>query len=398
MKSFYQFFISLFLVGLVGCVDNYQVTIQTTKGYLLVDGTITDLDEPQNITISRTAENATYASSQFTSTVKSEQQIETPITKANVKLIVNGTETWQFAETEDGSYQLPLNFKGKVGNSYQLVFQIDGNSYESTSEKMEAAVPIKKMVEVFNPKGIKGVFKGRESIATNDIFADFEDTPNVRNFYRWRWVDWEIQNICETCQQSLYYLFQNDKGEIYGNCVKDATLDFNHVYDYQCDGLCWDIFKSSGINIFADNIGDGQTQKGKLVAQIPLFQANPCLLSIQQMSLTANAYRYFKLIQDQSVETGTLVDTPPAPIKSNLTNLNDKGELVLGFFSVSSVYEVRQMLSRKNTNGGISNGLFITINNRTPNFEFASLERFFVPFAVIKNSKTRTSVKPYGWQ
>ena len=162
--------------------------------------------------------------------------------------------------------------------------------------------------------------------------------------------------------------------------------------------ICVGIFFIALTSIFLPIIfTDGQQIKHKLVAQIPLYQSNATLVSLQQMSLTPNAYRYFKLIQDQSVNTGTLADTPPAPIKSNLVNIADKNELVLGYFSASSVAEVRYMLSRKNTKGGIYNGLFKAIHNRVPNLEQKSMERPYIPLAVCKKSKSRTQIRPEGW-
>ncbi|MDZ7935097.1 MAG: DUF4249 family protein [Emticicia sp.] len=156
------------------------------------------------------------------------------------------------------------------------------------------------------------------------------------------------------------------------------------MFDYTCGTSCWDIFYSSDINIFSDIFTDGQLQKNKLVAQIPLYQSNQCLVGIQQMSLSPNAFRYFKLIQDQSINTGTLADTPPAPIKSNVYNKDDAGELVLGYFSVSSVYEQKYMLTRKNATGAGLNALFLTKNNRLPQPEGSSVERLDIPLAICK--------------
>ncbi|MFN3489920.1 MAG: DUF4249 family protein, partial [Emticicia sp.] len=118
----------------------------------------------------------------------------------------------------------------------------------------------------------------------------------------------------------------------------------------------------------------------------------------QQMSLSPNAFRYFKLIQDQSINTGTLADTPPAPIKSNVYNKDDSGELILGYFSVSSVSEQKYMLRRKNASGAGLNALFFAKNNRLPQPEESSVERLDIPLAICKKSLSRTPLKPAGWQ
>ncbi|WP_026994302.1 DUF4249 domain-containing protein [Flectobacillus major] len=397
MKPLLSLFL-LFCIGLLSCVETYDVEINTSKGYLLVDGVLTDLNEPQVITISRTLEDASFSSSEYSASIRSKETTTLPVTQAQVKVVVNDKETLELTEIEPGYYQLPNGFRGKVGNTYQLMFlTTDGKRYTSSVEKMLPVPTIKNIYDEFNPKGIKSAFPGSEQIACNNIYVDFDDTANEKNFYRWRWVNWEIQTICETCRQGKYYLYETGNG-ITGDCYRDLTLLGNNLYDYSCDNLCWDIFYSSDINIQSDIYTDGQSQKGKLAAQIPLIQSNASLVSVQQMSLTPNAYRNLKLLQDQSVNTGTLADTPPAPIKSNVNNIKDEQELVLGFFTVSSVSEIRFNLTRKNTSGGAYNNIFKTINNRDAIYEEPSNERPYIPLAICKKSRKRTPSMPQGWK
>ncbi len=116
------------------------------------------------------------------------------------------------------------------------------------------------------------------------------------------------------------------------------------------------------------------------------------------MSLSANAYRYLKLIQDQSVNTGTLADTPPAPIKGNIENTADKNELTLGYFSVSMVEENRYWLLRDNVANAQPNGLFSIKNGRDPILEPSSVSRPAIPLAICVSSGNRTSTSPAGWR
>jgi hypothetical protein len=322
-----------------------------------------------------------------------------PVSNADVKLILNEKETIQLQEVDAGYYYLPTTFRAKVGDRYQLRFRTaeNGKTYESTVEQMVAVAPITNIYDEFNPIGVRRFGSAGDRIASSDVYIDFTDVANSKNFYRWRWQLWEPQKYCETCKQGRYNLYETENGET-GDCYRDLTLPGNNEYDYTCGSLCWDIFYSSDINIFSDIYTDGQLQKNKLAAQIPLYQSNQCLVSIQQMSLTPNAYRYFKLIQDQSVNTGTLADTPPAPIKSNVVNTKDSKELILGYFSVSSVSEKRHMITRKNTTGGRLNGLFTSITNRLPQPEDASGDRGDIPLAICKSSRTRTPIRPAGWE
>ena len=400
MSSKFSVLLIIFFTYLSGCVEPFSVKFDTAKEYVVVDGVVTDMEGPQYIKLSKTNPDAVNESSEFSQTIWTTGESTLPLTKAKVKIIVNGSQIFNLTETDPGIYLLPVNLKGKVGDSYQLQFETEtGTSYESSTEKMLPVAPVKSAYDVFNPKGLPNYSEYyRDFTPSNDIYVNFDDPSGEQNFYRWQWTLWETQKNCTTCNQGKYYLFQSENG-INGSCFKDLTLKYNNIYDYTCEDLCWDIFYSSEITIFSDIYTNGQSQKDKLVAQIPLLQSNPCLVSLQQNSLTPNAYRFLKLIQDQAVNAGTLADTPPAPIQGNVLNMRNKDELIIGFFTASSVAEYKTMLWRKNINNlAVLNQLFKTIHNRDPVFEERSPERPYIPLAICKNSRSRTPFLPKDWK
>jgi hypothetical protein len=402
MKHYIKYFLILgVFMGMSACVDNFYVKdIYTVKNYLFVDGTITNLNEPQYIYINRTNPAVTYNSSNFTSQISPPKDSYIPYQNASVTVTVNGSERVVFKETEPGVYASPEGFVGKVGSSYKLsiVGAGGGARYESSAETMLPVPPIKKVDDIFNERGVKLFSIYGEQTPTNDVVVDFDDPASQQNFYRWRTVTYESLSICETCTQSKYYLVENN-GSIDGQCLKDLTLPPNAKYDYLCERICWEMIPSTTIVIFADNLTNGKEQKQKRVAQVPLHQSNGALVSVQQMSLTTAAYRYYKLLEDQSVSIGSLADTPPAPVRSNITNSSNADELILGFFSASAVDDYRHWMSRTNTKGGERNGFFRYVNFRRPETEAISPpDRLKIPLAICKGSRTRTPIAPSGWR
>jgi hypothetical protein len=397
--SFKAMGVALLIFALTwGCVDLYKVDIKSAKSYLIVEGSLNNLSERQFISLSRTQSNAVFKSSEFTSTIVAQKGNSDPIKSAKVKVIEDNRITYNLTEETAGVYFMPAIFSGKIGNTYQLFIETaDGQKYMSSLETMSKVAPIERIYEKFNPKGILDRSTSVGQISTNDFYIDFTDPANERNFYRWTSITYEIQNICATCRGGLYYRETGASGP-YGECREDKQLSVNNLFDYTCESLCWDIFYGTSLDIFSDVYTDGKIQKGKLVAQIPLYQSNPCLVVIRQSSLSPNAYRYLKLVQDQSVNTGTLADTPPAPIKGNIENIADKSELVLGYFMANMVDENRYWLDRKTTSGGQPNGLFIIKNGRSPNLEQPLLYRTKVPLAICVNNENRTSNSPSGWR
>ncbi len=387
------FFFGCLTIGLATCVSTYEPSLTLNTNLLVVEGILTDQPGPQAVTLSRSRSTP-------------DSNTTSPVTRAQVQVVVNGTIPFSLSEVSAGRYELPAQFRGKVGDSYQLLFQTsDGTRYESTLETMVAVPPIQRVYDQFNANG-PGKFADGLPTPSSDVYVDFDDPGNQRNFYLWRTRLYEQQEWCATCQQGRYILL--DIGPVgsgpiqYVGCVTDSSLSPVNLYDYVCRGFCWDIFYSTTVNVFADAYANGLPQRGRLVAQVPVYQRDPALIDIEQLSLTAGAYRYYKLFQDQTQNTGTLVDTPPAPTVGNVRNVTDANENVVGYFSASSVAINHYWLDRKNVPVGNYRGLFYAQYRRTPNVEPPRGDPpeygKGVPSAICIPSPTRTDVQPTGWR
>jgi hypothetical protein len=89
-------------------------------------------------------------------------------------------------------------------------------------------------------------------------------------------------------------------------------------YDYPCRGSCWEILYSPDILVFDDRYANGRLISQQRVAQIPFYGYQPALVDVRQLSLTADAYRYYKLFADQTQKTAGLVDVPPTALGGNV--------------------------------------------------------------------------------
>ncbi len=390
---------ALLTLLIAACVDTYDITINASKKYLIVEGTITNVpDQKQTVRLFETDDQSEFVSTEFTKTIVSPNNQATPIINAKVNVIENGTQEYTLAQTEPGVFSMPNGFFAQIGNTYQLkVVLADGRKYTSSIQKMNDVPAIKNFTIKYNPIGIKTARLYNIQIPTHDFFVEFDDPSTEQNFYSWTWADYEIQKICSSCRGGLYTKLDGTATSD-GTCVPNNNLPGNNLFDYYCDGFCWEIFESTDINLFSDNFTNGQSQRNKLVAQIPVLQKNTCLVTIQQKSLTPEAFRYLRLLQEQSVNSGSLADTPPAPIRSNVSNDADVKELVLGFFTASAVTEVRHMLSRSDAPGAIDDRLFGVLNNRDPIPEPDGVYRPLVPLALCKQSSNRTPNAPRNWQ
>ncbi|WP_332369116.1 DUF4249 domain-containing protein [Spirosoma telluris] len=303
------------------CIDPEDSLLIGTNDLLVVDGTITNLPEPQVIQLKRAY--ADRLTGQF-STV--------PLTKATVEVMVDSSAVIACHETLDGSYQLPSDFKGQTGHSYQLRFTLaDGSRYESTRQVMPAGSPIDKINARFNPTSLS-VNQLNGYRAAHDLYIDSQDPANQANYYRWEWKLWERQYWCHTCKQGVYAINKvlpnvyKDRDyfvtgtELYEDCFSPRpgkageeapeVPTENWTYDYQCRTACWSIIYGYDILVMDDRYINGGLISQQRVGQIPFYDTQPALVDVRQLALTADAYRYFKLFAEQTQHVGGLSDTP----------------------------------------------------------------------------------------
>jgi hypothetical protein len=142
----------------------------------------------------------------------------------------------------------------------------------------------------------------------------------------------------------------------------------------------------------------------------------PALLQLRQASLTAEAYRYFYLFQQQTQHTGGLADTPPTALVGNIRNVANAREAVVGFFTASAVAEKQVWLDKKDAtklplgayddSGTIvqeDDVLFYALKVRLPAqgpkgppFVAGGAGRFIT--ALCTPGPNQTPLKPEGWQ
>jgi hypothetical protein len=424
-----SFLLTTFL--LISCVDSFDPIINATVNTLVVDGTITNLPEPQLIRINRS--KADPLTGRFGAI---------PITKATVEVVVDSTQVIACHETEDGTYQLPSDFKGQIGHSYQMRFTLsDGTQYRSTPQVMQSVPPIRSVSARFSDTALP-VWQqlAGEYRAGHTLFIDTQDPANQHNYYRWEWKLWESQAWCRSCQQGVYavnnipahsykdrtfYVSGNDP---YENCfvpinyLEPAQPPFPsglYVYDYPCRTQCWEILYSYALNVFDDQYTNGSLIQHREVAQIPYYDSLSCLVEVRQLSLTQQAHAYFQQFQAQTQTTNGLSDSPPSAPVGNIWNVSDSREHVVGYFTASAASTVRYWIDRKDVIGlpyGETDPeqttrlpgaqLFYSLNQRQPSpepiYPYPNIRIWGGPprpvTAICVTSTSRTPMKPDGWR
>ncbi len=355
---------------LTSCVDSYDIRYDLSSSVLTVEGFVRDSDVTTvGIRLSKSLLNSVY---------------DLPVSGCVVEILVgNGTKV-SLKETIPGIYTAPSDFRGVVGQTYQLQFKTaEGKSYQSTVEKLNPVSAIKKVYQKFNQNGLLSADGKKTISSTFDIYIDTEDPANEKNFYLWEWSQWEKLYVCITCSGGL----------LNGTTCTPINSRNPPNYDYVCQGNCYDIARNKDINVLADTYVNGLPMVGRLMAKTPYYSDYGGLIEIRQYAVSATAYDYFKLLRDQVQTTGTLTDTPPAAIIGNIQNTNDPTEKVVGFFGASGLSKIRFWIDRT----GIKGGILVPILGREPNIEPSS-PPFRPPTMPCILSKDRTPFQPEGWK
>jgi len=421
----------LLMTLLTACVDPLDLRLGESVDVVVVDGALTNLNEPQFVWLRR----AKSINGRFGTL---------PLKGATVEILVDSLQRFRMREIEPGKYQAPDGFVGQVGRRYQLEFRLeDGTTYRSRPEVLPEAPPISKMTVRFNPESF-GPTERNGYRSAHEVQIDTQDPAGQRNFYRWDWALYEKQDWCKTCYQGVYavykilprqYLFNRyyvSGTELYENCFSPEydpnsqtppPPNGDFYYDYRCRTECWAIIRNHELNLFDDAFTDGGRIEARRVGQLPFFTYS--LAMIRQVALTQRAYQFFRDVEAQSENTGGVADTPPAAPIGNVLNVNKPEEIVVGYFAATGVTQRTYWLDRRDTSGpawGARNEqgdyllpdemLFFALNGRLPSPEppppygpgrptprieiWGGPPR--VPTAICLPSDHSTPFRPPGWQ
>jgi hypothetical protein len=361
-------FLTFFGLWFVSCVESFKLPQDTANRILTVDARITDEPIEQTVTI---YESISQGVAVYTA----------PVERAKVELVVNNQERIALSEKAKGVYVLPASFKFQYNTPYKLVFQkSDGTSYESDNDAVTKVPPIDKITESFRVKGEK---MGSVDVPTHYLSIDTRDPADAKNNYIWSWRFWEKIEICETCYSGR--LRTTPQPDV---CI---TIDglFGQFFDYKCPGDCWNIYHNTNLNTLQDTFINGKPILNKEVVQVPLYQPQGVLIEFKHQNVSEESYRYLKLLIEQTQNTGSLTDAPPAAIVGNIRNVKNPQEDIAGSFMVLSSITTKYWLTRASA---IAPAQPIGLQGTRP------LNVQTSPTARCYESRNRTAIRPVGWR
>lgn len=300
----------------VSCVERYYITEQAElNSKIVVDALITDQDTVQMINLSMTS--------------SLELPDVTPLTDCQVSVTDINDQEFIFNESVElpGCYQCIIDASALyTGNRFRLHFTTPtGAEYISEYEELMPCPPV------------DSVHYEIMSVPTPDpeididglqFYIDFKAPEDYGRYYRWQ-IDetWEYHSTWPITKYWAGRMYNTIDYSLY-ICYK--TIPVDDIFTLSTKGLVENSYKKYKLHFVNDH-----TQR--LMYKYSLL--------IKQYSLSETAFYYWEALNKNNQESGGLFDSQPAMAKGNISNIRNPGEIVLGYFGVSSVKTKRIILS-----------------------------------------------------
>jgi hypothetical protein len=295
-----------------GCIYEFDPEISGSRDILVINGKVTDQEGNQYIEISR-------------STTPYEPENSQPVSGYVVEIQDDEGNVFTGTETEPGLYacwiaeeflvpgtRYKLNITSGEGITYTSDFvellpcpKIDSISYEIQELPTENPEVVDRGVQFFISTDCTGEY-------AKNYRWELEETWEYHSAYEiWVYYDGEIQ----VPDGSSYEYF---------NCWKSNNI--TEIYTFSTRNLTSGQIRDYPLH-FVNNQSDRLSVKYSLL--------------VKQFSLSKAAYDFWKILEEQSKQSGEMYETQPAEISGNIYSLEQVGETVLGLFYATSVKEKR---------------------------------------------------------
>jgi Domain of unknown function (DUF4249) len=298
LDALMKIYLKIIIMGglLYSCVTPFEPKTNFGFDQLIVNGRITNLEEQEPIILQKTRSDGLRSS----------------VMGAEVTIFEDGTH-YRLEERAEGKYFMPTALKGKPGHIYQLRITLpDGSIYSSKPEKLP----------ISNGSG-KSTFR----IFYKDI-TDDEGTVVTKPY---------LKIVSNVKMDTLNQFMRWDVTETYFFYM----LLIPSPYTLSAEPL--QCFNTNVVNSQNFTLLHSTNPKVKSINDLEIAErvidytfALRHGFTIYQVSLTPEAFDYWRRIKLSISQTGSIFDTPPAPILGNISN-EESGEQALGYFEVSSV-------------------------------------------------------------
>ncbi len=314
MKWWKPFCILLITGIFFTCIDPYYPELNNFQSLLVVDALLTDENISNYVRLSRTIRNS--------------DEVPERITGAEVMIMDDQQNTVHLTETSSGTYKTDsLSFRGETGRTYRLLITTaEGEEYESEPCVM---YPVQDIDNIYFEKGEELSDDGDRMDQGIRFFIDSEGQGEC-DYFRWTFEEW--------------WKFSVPDPKMFDYFNDSTILEVEHI-----NQTCWGNIKSDNILIHSAQSGTPAIFEKKPVLFVESEKTDRLLIrycvEIKQLSLSPGEYEFWDQMRQINESGGDIFDKQPFQIFSNIHNINDRDEQVLGFFQVSGVKKLKKYVN-----------------------------------------------------
>lgn len=290
---------SISAIVLSSCLTPVEVETENIGGKLVVSGQISTIPEQNFVQLGLTADT---------------ERLPFPLSGADVILLSDAGQSYRYTEdfSNPGMYFLP-DISGEPLKPYQIqVITPSGEIYESEPEKMpEQAGQVTTSYEF-----VREEFTDLEGTVSNQPFIKIYLNSTLPAGLQTSYVKW---NVIES-----FLLSPTDFPDISGfvppPCFVVQDADPQRVV----------LFNGEDVKT---NTVENLLGVSRIIDWTFLEKH---YFTTYQSSLTKEAYEYWRKVNILANQVGSIFDTPPAEIKGNIYNINNRDEKVYGYFQATN--------------------------------------------------------------
>lgn len=311
---------------LISCIDPFNVQVPGIERLIAVDGMITDQPGPYTVKIF------------WTSSIGEVFSLADPVEDAQVIISDDLGNTEILTYHGKGIYETKSDgIQGVAGRTYHVEINTkDGNHYSSEPEELKAPGSIDSLYFKFKFK--ESVVNGQ--VVSKNGFDVFLNSTTPQNLVRWRWT-----GTYYSLTHPELVVVKNSGGS--GPAFLAAPLPCSGYVSPDgvnlvkasdvctCCG-CW-LTQYQTSPLLSDsqfsNSGQSNTVNVTFVPADPNLFFTKYYLSVEQISLSTQAYNFWKLIRLQETGASSLFQPPISKVKGNISGTRE----ALGIFSACGI-------------------------------------------------------------
>lgn len=307
---------AILLIGILqSCIDPFNPRLKDFQSLLVVDALVTDDETSYYVKLNRTIEK-----------IKDEPE---KVTGAIVTITDDEGNSTLLTEVIDGSYMTDRNsFRGVAGRNYRLhISTKEGQVYESDPCLLSA---VRDVDTVYYERWEQMSDDLEEVLKGVRILTDSKGLPDNR-YYRWTYEEWWKFRV--PFPKRYDYISQDEITEIENPKI-----------------FCWKHRKSDDILIQSTIAGSEGEITRKPVTFIPLNKSDRMTvqycIQVNQYAISREEYEFWDHMRQINESGGDIFDKQPFQIISNIHNVSDPDEPVVGYFQVAGVKHRKKYITR----------------------------------------------------